>query len=548
MWKVQVVYLSESITILYYMMFRSIKWCVLCFCLFACGSCTTSERTYDIVVYGGTSGGVIAAYSASRLGKSVLLVEPGRHLGGLSSGGLGQTDIGNKQAITGLSRDFYRRMGRHYGVEEQWTFEPHVAEEIFNVYIERGAVEVLFEHRIISVLKEETRLQSIMLEHSTYPVERPHRTIQASVFLDTSYEGDLMARAGVSYMVGRESNDQYGETYNGVQLMDGHQFPDGIDPYKTPGDPDSGLLWGISAEALEPDGTADEKVQAYNFRICLTRDPANLSPITRPDDYDSTRYELLLRLMDATPWENLNSGFIWSRMPNNKTDINNRNGFSTDMIGYSHDYPEADYTRRANIIRAHESYTKGLLYFVGHDRRVPDLIRAEMQEWGYPKDEYVDNGHFSHQLYIREARRMIGEYVMTEANCVGDLIVEDPIGLAAYTMDSHNTQRIVVEKGGVMMVKNEGNVEVGGFPPYPISYRSLTPKRDEVTNLLVPVALSASHIAYGSIRMEPVFMVLGQSAAIAAVLAVESDVAVQDVPVEAIQRVLQDDPLLEGTR
>jgi len=511
------------------------------------GACQPVANVYDIVIYGGTSGGVIAAYSAAKLGQSVLLIEPGRHLGGLSSGGLGQTDIGNKQAITGLSRDFYRRMGRHYGLEEQWQFEPHVADSLFNDYIRRGDVDVLYEHRIMAAEKEGTRLLSITLEHSAYPSERENRTIESKVFIDTSYEGGLMARAGVSYTVGRESNDVYGETYNGVQLREKHQFPDGIDPYVVPGDPDSGLLWGISPDSLLPDGSADDRVQAYNFRICLTNDPENLIPISRPDDYDSTRYELLVRLMEATPWENLNSGFIWSLMPNNKTDINNRNGFSTDMIGYSHEYPEAGYTRRAEIIKEHESYTRGLLYFVGHDRRVPAHIREEMLRWGYPRDEYRDNGHFSHQLYIREARRMIGAYVMTEANCVGAVTVEDAVGLAAYTMDSHNTQRIVAHRDGVPMVKNEGNVEIGGFPPYPISYRSLTPKREEVTNLLVPVALSASHIAFGSIRMEPVFMVLGQSAAVAAALAIERTTSVQEVPVEDIQHILWDDPLLENT-
>src|SRR5690606_23293193 len=322
--------------------------------------------------------------------------------------------------------------------------------------------------------------------------------------------GDLMARAGVSYRVGREDNSEYNETINGVQLMDGHQFPDGIDPYKTPGKPRSGLLWGISDEKLLPNGTGDKKVQAYNYRICLTSDPDHQISITRPEDYDPSRYELLLRLFEAFPHKRkLNDYFIWSHMPNRKTDINNRGPFSTDMIGMNYGYPDGSYEERERIIRDHTVYTKGLLYFFAHDPRAPQRLRDEMRQWGYPKDEYVEYGHWTPQLYIREARRMVGSYVMTQHNCQGREVVADGVGMAAYTMDSHNTQRIVVDG----MVKNEGNVEIGGFGPYPISYRALTPKAEECRNLLVPVCLSATHIAFGSIRMEPVFMVLAQSAA-----------------------------------
>jgi hypothetical protein len=326
--------------------------------------------------------------------------------------------------------------------------------------------------------------------------------------------------------------------------MDGHQFPDGIDPYKDPGKPKSGLLWGISEEKLLPNGTGDKKVQAYNYRICLTSDPQNMIPITRPEGYEPARYELLLRLFAANPSRRkLNDYFIWSRMPNEKTDINNRGAFSTDMIGMNYDYPDAPYDLREKIILSHTQYTKGLLYFVGHDPLVPKELRDEMQQWGYPKDEYVENGNWTPQLYIREARRMVGSYVMTQHNCQGKEVVSDGVGMAAYTMDSHNTQRLVVNG----QVKNEGNVEVGGFGPYPIAYRSLIPKLSECGNLLVPVCLSATHIAFGSIRMEPVFMVLAQSAATAGVMAMDAGADVQKIDVQALQQRLREDPLGDGS-
>ncbi|MGE5106133.1 MAG: FAD-dependent oxidoreductase [Sphingobacteriales bacterium] len=499
---------------------------------------------YDVCIYGGTSAGVIAAYTAAKMGKSVLLIEPGRHLGGLSSGGLGYTDIGNKYAITGLARDFYRRTGRHYGKFEQWIFEPHVAEKVFNEYIKNAGIPVLYEYRIVKAEKNNGFIKQVVLENSSAPSTRTNKTIAAKMFIDCSYEGDLMTRSGVYYTIGRESNSTYKETYNGVQLMGGHQFPDGIDPYKIPGDTSSGLLWGISEAKLSPDGTGDKKVQAYNYRICLTNDPKNRSPFTCPGDYDSTRYELLLRLFKAQPDKRaLNDYFIFSKMPNHKTDINNRGGFSSDMIGMNHDYPEASYTERAAIIKKHEAYTKGLLYFYSKDPRVPVELRNEMLQWGFPKDEYVDNGNWSPQLYIRECRRMIGAYVMTQANCEGREIVNDGAGMAAYTMDSHNCQRIVVNG----MVKNEGNVEIGGFGPYPISYRSLIPNETECKNLYVPVCLSASHIAYGSIRMEPVFMVLAQSSAVAACMAIDKKQTVQQVDVKSLQAYLEQNPLMDGS-
>lgn len=510
-----------------------------------CGSCSHEEYECDVCVYGGTSSGVIAAYAVAKQGKKVLLVEPAYRLGGLSSGGLGMTDIGNKQVVKGLSLDFYRRVGQHYGALEQWIFEPSVAESIFKGYIERGQVEVLYGHRILEATKQDTQLTSIKLEN----VEKfcGRATVKAKVYIDCSYEGDLMARSGVSYTVGREPNSQYNENWNGVQMRQYHQFPDGVDPYVVEGDPESGLLWGISPESLAEQGSGDSKVQAYNYRMCLTDVKENAIPITRPDDYDSTKYELLLRLIKAKGDNSIHSYLHFSHMPNRKTDINNNGGFSSDMIGMNHNYPEASYKEREKIIEAHRSYTFGLLWFLGHDERVPEKIRNEMLRWGLPKDEYVEYGHWTPQLYIREARRMVGEYVTTQANCDNRTTVEDGIGMAAYTMDSHNCQRVVIVKDGKAMVKNEGDVQIHGGLPYDISYRSITPKREECSNLLVPVCLSASHIAYGSIRMEPVFMLLGQSAAKAACLAIDGGVKVQEVDYRDIQRMYEVDPLLDGT-
>lgn len=516
--------------------------------LAGCSSSTHNQKSYDVVVYGGTSAGVIAAYTAKKMGKTVLLIEPGNQLGGLSSGGLGRTDIGNKYAVTGLALDFYRQVGQHYGKLEQWIFEPHVAEEIFNNYIKNADVEVLYRHRLASVTKEDGTITEIILENSDHP-DHAKQTVNGKMFIDCSYEGDLMAKAGVNYTIGREGNSVYNETHNGVQLGKTHQFMDGIDPYKIAGNAKSGLLWGISPDTLLPNGTGDKRVQAYNFRVCLTRNANNRIEITRPDNYDSTKYELLLRYLAKFPtqmedkitpqWPAL--GF--ELVPNNKTDINNgHSAMSTDMIGMNEGYADGDYETRNEITRSHEDYTKGMLYFLGHDARVAKSTRDSMLLWGYPKDEYKNNGHFTPQLYVREARRMIGEYVMTQANCEGAKVADDGIGMAAYTMDSHHAQRVVVNG----MVKNEGDLMVTGFPPYPISYRAIVPKVAECKNLLVPVCLSASHIAYGSIRMEPVFMVLGQSAAQAAVLAIDKKLPVQQVPVLEIQQALQNNPLVNG--
>lgn len=500
-------------------------------------------RKADICVYGGTAAGVIAAYSAKKMGKSVLLIEPGKYLGGMTTGGLGYTDIGNKYAISGLSKLFYRRVGQHYNKFEQWTFPPSVATKEIHRFVKDADVEVLYFRRIVGADKKGKAVKSILLEDSNRPGEEPLLQIEAKAFIDCSYEGDLMARAGVSYFVGREDNSLYDETLNGVQMLQHHQFPDGIDPYKIEGDPSSGLCWGISTETLDPNGTGDKKIQAYNYRLCLTRNKDNRRPFEKPANYDPSMYELIARASEKMPKQMFYYLAPATGMPEDKCDTNNSGPLSSDMIGMNYDYPEAGYQRRAEICKAHEDYTKGYLYFLSHDERLPQELRDEVNQWGYAKDEFTDTDNFPPQLYVREARRLHGEYVMTQHNCQGDETVGDGVGMAAYGMDSHNCQRIIVDG----MVKNEGDVQYHGFAPFPIAYRSIIPQRAECSNLLVPVCMSATHIAYGSIRMEPVFMMLAQSAAVAAVMAIDGGQAVQDIDVVALRRLLKENPYLDNS-
>lgn len=508
----------------------------------------------DVCVYGGTSGGVAAAIQAVRMQKSVVLLEFDNHIGGLTTGGLGATDIGNKAAIGGIAHEFYGRIAEHYakpeswmheqpaeyfarrggsqtkasdpltapaGQRTMWTFEPKVAEEIFKEMLQEAGVPVRYHQRLASVRKRGDRIVSITMTDGS--------EFRAKMFIDASYEGDLMAKAGVQYHIGREANSVYRETLNGVRAeTPKHQFVVPVDPYVRPGDPSSGLLPFIQRGSGGTPGSGDERVQAYNYRLCFTTNDANRLPMTAPPNYDPAKYELLARYIEALVKAGKKptlSQFwhpIW--LPNHKTDINNNGGFSTDVIGANYAYPEASYKERERIAREHEEYTRGFITFLATSPRVPENIRAEMQRWGPCKDEFTDTGGWPNQLYVREARRMISDYVMTEHDCRGARVVEDPVGLGAYNMDSHNVQRIV-KKG---RVENEGDVQEP-VKPYPISYRSLVPKQRQCENLFVPVCLAASHIAYGSIRMEPVFMILGQSSATAAVIAMEDDVPVQKV-------------------
>jgi len=516
------------------------------------------EPSYDVVVYGGTSGGVTAAIQAARMGKSVVLIEPTNHIGGLTSGGLGATDIGNKAAIGGLSRDFYRKVGAYYqqpsawkygtlesygnkrkgaAEDEQWTFEPHVAEKIYRVWLAEFKVPILKERFELKdgVRKQGARILALKMESG--------RWIQGKMFIDATYEGDVMARAGCRYHVGREANSVYGETLNGVQvaLSRSHQFIKDVDPYVKPGDPTSGLLPLIQSTPPGRDGEGDSHLQAYNFRMCTTDVPENRRPWPMPAGYDPARYELVLRNCEAgdhrVPWNPI-------FMPNRKTDTNNNFAISTDFIGANYDYPEADYQTRDRIFREHVQYQLGLMYTLANNPRVPESVRSQFQKLGLAKDEFQDNDNWPHQLYVREARRLISEYVMTQHNCQGRIVCEDPVGMGAYNMDSHNVHRYVTSDG---KVRNEGDVQVG-VSPYPISYRSIRPKKSECENLFVPVCLAASHIAYGSIRMEPVFMVLGQSSATAACQSIDAGCAIQDLDFSLLKaRLLADHQVLEWT-
>ncbi|MCB9941645.1 MAG: FAD-dependent oxidoreductase [Planctomycetaceae bacterium] len=533
---------------------------------------TAAVNSYDVVIYGGTSAGIAAAVQVKRMGGSVIVVEPSRRIGGLTTGGLGQTDIGNKAAIGGIAREFYQRVRQHYEQpanwkwqsreeyrdsgqtqtgsteETMWTFEPSAALSIMQDLVREFDIPVIYEQRLDRTRSSDSsnRVRGVTLAGKRIVAIRTEsgHTYRGRVFLDATYEGDLLAGAGIPYTVGRESNEAYGETLNGVQTRHAkfHQFVPNVDPYVVPGEATSGLLPGIDADGPGEEGSSDRRVQAFCFRMCLTDHPENRIPFTKPDGYNPLVYELLLRNFEAgekgMPWIN-------SSMPNRKTDTNNRTAFSTDFIGHNYDYPEASYAEREAINQRHREYQQGLMWTLANHPRVPDHIRREVARWGMCRDEFEREDGWQQQLYVREARRMIGAAVMTQHHCQGREVAEDAIGLAAYTMDSHNVQRYVDADGHV---RNEGDVEVGGFPPYAISYASLTPQPEQCENLLVPVCLSASHIAFGSIRMEPVFMVLGQSAATAAMQAIEADVPVQAISYAALkEKLLADGQILAWT-
>jgi len=529
---------------------------------------------YDIVIYGGTSAGIAAAIQSARSGNSVLLIEPTQRIGGLTTGGLGATDIGNKQAIGGISREFYQNILKYYAQPENWkwqesseytggrrntanedamwTFEPSAALKVYRDMMAREKIDLVYGQRLNrndGVKKKGTTITTIVMESG--------EAYRGQVFIDATYEGDLMAAAGVRYTYGRESNQEYHETLNGVQankvslsLLENvsrnaryHNFIDRVDPYVVRGDPSSGVLPYVNAGGPGVDGTGDKKIQAYCFRMTLTDHPENRIPFQKPADYSELNYELLFRNYEAAqgPLEEMYDygdplvPWINSAMPNRKTDTNNQKGFSTDFIGQNYDYPEASYADREKIIKTHRSYQQGLMWTLAYHPRIPEKVRDVVSRWGTCKDEYAREDGWQEQLYIREARRMVSDYVMTQHHCEGLTVAEDAIGLAAYGMDSHMIQRYVDANG---YVQNEGNVECRVAGPYPISYRSVIPKKEECDNLLVPVCLSATHIAFGSIRMEPVFMVLGQSAAIAASLALDWKVKLHDIAYDDLKKKL----------
>jgi hypothetical protein len=484
------------------------------------------------VVYGGTDGGVIAAVAAAREGLTTALVEPGRHVGGMVSGGLGWTDYGKKEVIGGYALEFYLRVGKHYELQRYghpigWLHEPHVAEEIFRGMLQEAGVQ-LFEQ---SRLQEKSGVRKAGTEVAEIVVENGDR-FTAKVFIDSSYEGDLMAQAGVTYTYGREGSAEYDETLAGVRGgTPFHQFLVDLSPYDAAGK----LLPEISTRRLPAPGTADRAVQAYNYRMCFSEDPENRVAFAKPEGYDPGRYSLFARLVLARmkaegQAPELNSVIKVDRIPNGKADVNNNGAFSTDYIGGSWDYPDASYARRAEIWKEHKQYTQGFFYFLANDPQVPERLRQEMNHWGLSKDEFADSGNWPHQLYIRESRRMIGEYVMVQKDLQTELSKPDPIGMGSYNSDSHNVERIIGPDG---FVRNEGDVQVA-VKPYQIPYRIMLPKQAQATNLLVPVAFSASHVAYSSVRMEPQYMILGHAAGVAAKLAISGGTAVQGIAAEAL--------------
>jgi hypothetical protein len=513
---------------------------VLCFLPGIAGA----QTTYDLVVYGGTAGGVMTAISAAREGLKVALLEPGRHLGGMATGGLSRTDFGKKQVIGGYPLEFYWRVGQKYDLARYaqglgWYYEPHVGEQVLTEMLREANVEVFLGHRLREhngITKQGAQISSIATEDGS--------VYTAHIFADCSYEGDLMAQAGVSYTWGRESSAQYGESLAGVrERTPFHQFLVPISAY----DSNHHLLPEISAEPKGATGSADKKVQSYNFRMILSDDAGNQVAFPKPPNYDPHRYELLARLLDAET-KKLGRAPLFrevtliARIPNHKADFNNNGPFSTDYIGKSWEYPNASYEKRKQIWEDHVNYTKGFFYFLAHDPRVPKPLQEETNRWGLAKDEFADTQNWPHQLYIREARRMVGDFVMTQKDVQTDLAKPDPIGMGSYNSDSHNVQRIVNAEGNV---ENEGDMQVP-VKPYQIPYRVMVPKRAQATNLLVPVCFSASHVAYSSVRMEPQYMILGQAAGVAASMALHDKKAVQDIDTSGLtHRLLEQGAVME---
>lgn len=489
------------------------------------------QVTADLCIYGGTTAGIAAAVQAGRMGLRVVIAEFGSRIGGLTASGLGRTDFGHKSSIGGISREFYVALGKHYGSEEPdrsfWFMEPHIAESIFREWLDSANIPVYFEQHLAKVEKQAGKITSITMENGNM--------FRAAMFIDATYEGDLLARAGVSYHVGREANAAYKETWNGIQYgSPTHTFRTWIDPYVVEGKPDSGLLFGVSDAAPGVVGQGDSSVQAYNFRICLTNVPDNRIAFPQPPGYDPSRYTLLARYIRAGVWDAIQ---LNRPMPKGKTDLNNYGAFSTDHIGANHRWPEGDYALRETLFQDHVNYDMGMLHFLSNDESVPAEIRKEVAQWGLPADEFAGTANWPHFLYVREGRRMVGDVVVNQNHCFRLRTEPDSVALASYGIDSHNCRRIVID-GRCM---NDGNVEIKVPGPYPVPYRAIVPKQEECTNLLVPVCLSATHIAYGSIRMEPVFMVLGQSAATAAALALQAGCPVQEVEYAALKQRLLDD-------
>jgi hypothetical protein len=489
----------------------------------------------DICIYGATAAGMVAAVQAVRSGRQVAVVEFSRHIGGMTTSGLSATDIGSKHVIGGLARQFYRDIGSYYGMDERWHFEPQVASQVMKNWGRDYHIPVYTEQRLTRIEKDGPSITALHTENGS--------RFKAKIYIDASYEGDLMARAGVRYRIGREGNALYREHFNGVHYGGPHHnFRRYVDPYRKAGDPSSGLLPGVSDAPPGRQGDEDNLTQAYNFRLCLTNDPKNRVPFPKPAEYDPLRYELARRYIASGIFDIFN---LTVPLPNRKFDHNNWGGINTDNIGGNYEWPEGDYALRERIYEDHVNYQQGLFWFLANDPELPGVVRRITSAWGLAADEFTDSGNWPPMLYVREARRMVSEYVVTEHNAFASRVVEDPVGMASYTIDSHNCKRVIRAGRAV----NEGNVEVIPIAPFGIPYRAIRPSRSECTNLLVPVCISASHSAFGSIRMEPVFMILAQSAALAAVIALEDSGVVQDVSYSSLGKKLrQEAQIIEEPR
>lgn len=509
-----------------------------------------SEMRGDVVIYGCTPAGIAAAVAVKREGRSVILACRDGWIGGMSANGLGYADAGDHAAIGGLARRFYRDVKHHYAArnitdipppqghpgarnddrDTLWVFEPHVAEAIYHNWLAEQRIVPIYDFR----LRLDKRGVVSRDGHVVGMVAEDGRRVAGTIFIDASYEGDLMAMAGVSFAIGREANSKYGETLNGNQPRNSvaHNFTLDVDPYVVPGRPQSGLLPRIEPGPAGMEGAGDDRIQAYTYRLCMTRRPEIRAPFPKPANYDPKQYELLARYFDAGWRESFKK---YDAIPNGKTDTNNFGGFSFDDIGMNYGYPTGSYAERERILQEHRDYQQGLLWFMAKDPRVPADVRDAMASWGLCADEFKDNGHWPREIYVREGRRMVSDFVMAEPHLRGRVPTPRSVGLGSYNMDSHNVRRYVDARG---FARNEGNIEVSPGRNYEISYDSLIPRRSEARNLLVPVAISASHIAYGSIRMEPVFTILGESSGIAAVLALAAKADVQDVDYPTLARKL----------
>jgi len=497
-------------------------------------ACTGASLQFDVVVYGATAGGAVAAIAAAKGGAKVVLVEPGQHVGGMISGGLGRTDMDRQEhVIGGFSREFFERAGRAYGQPIAWTFEPKIAEKILRDWLAEAGVEVFYGHRLDGVVKEKTRLAALKTKQAEFA---------ASVFIDSSYEGDLLKAAGVSYTYGRESRSLYGELLAGRQEFrpGPHQFRVPLSPY----DDDGKLLpYLVREEDLAEVGQGDRKLQAYCFRLCLTTDPSNRIPIPRPADYDAKRYTLVRNYVKALGDSVRLGDFLGSSpIPNQKSDVN-ASVLSTNLVGGNLDYPDASYERRQEIWREHLNWAHGLLYFLANDPSVPERLRADVSSWGLPKDEFIDTGHWPHQLYVREARRMLGEYVLTQHDLQTRRSKYDSIGMGGYNIDIREVQWVALkvfrfpEVGEEVVMEGYVSMPV---EPYEIPYRSLLPQQQECENLLVTSAISASHVAYASFRMEPQYMIVGHAAGAAAAIAVRTGRIVHQVDIRVLQERLKE--------